>query len=425
VTGPVTSLWRNRDFLRLWTGEAISSLGDEVSGLAFSLLAVLTLHASPGDLAILTVAFGVPSTAVWLVAGMWVDRLRRRPILVVTNTLSAGLIASLPVAWAFGILSLPQLILVEVAFGCLVPFVWAGFEAFLPSIVDRRHLVRANAAITAAHSGAAIVGPGVAGLLVQWLTAPIAMVADAISFVGAALFTASIRVRETVRERSERRSALAEIREGAAVTTRDPVLRSIAAVEGLRFVSAIVWPNYVVFILEVLGLTPFAFGVIGSLGAIGFLIGSLLGPRVTRLLGLGRTMRICSMLILVSPFFMPFAPSDPWVAVPLLVAAAITGAMGDVTMTIGLGSLRQAITPEHQLGRVVSSAGFLGSVAALLGPLVGGVLGEAFGPRRAILVAAVLHVGYPIVVWLSPLRSIREVPADEEAGPQRKDAPTT
>jgi MFS family permease len=413
ATPSKSSLWRNADFAKLWAGQSVSHLGNEVTAFALPLVAALTLDAGPSELGLFFVAFSIPSIAIGLFAGVWVDRLKRRPLLIVTDLASAAIIASIPIGAAVGFLSLTQLYIVAVLFGLLEPFFWTSFSAYLPTLVERERLVEANGKLSASEAGIGILGPAVGGGLVQLLSAPFAMIADAGSFVASAICLAGVRTSETppTTQDGERRM-MSEIREGARVIRSDEIQTSIVTVELLRVVSSVVWPNYVLFAIEVLELSPVTFGVVGAVGAVGFLVGSLLGPRVTRRFGIGRTLMTGSLLMFASPFLMPFAPGggSP-LAVWLLIGAAIVGATGDVAISVTVQSFRQAITPQRLLGRVTATSYVLTGVALAIGPIVGGYLGETIGIRRTILLAACLHIAYPIVMWRSPLRSLESMPA--------------
>lgn len=410
-TPSTPSLWRNADFLKLWGSQTVSQLGNEVTAFALPLVAVLTLNAGPSQLGVFFVAFSIPSIAIGLFAGVWVDRLRRRPLLIATDLASAAIIVSIPIGAAAGFLSMTQLYVVAVLFGLLEPFFWTSFSAYVPTLVERERLVEANGKLSASEAGTAIVGPALAGGLVQLVSAPFAMIADASSFVASAILLAGVRTRESPAPPSDgERRMMSEIREGARFIRSDDIQSSIVTIELLRVVSSLVWPNYVLFAIEVLELSPAAFGVVGAVGAVGFLAGSLLGPRLTKRFGIGRMLMIGSLLILASPFLMPFAPSGSPLAVALLVGAAIVGAAGDVAISVTLQSYRQAITPQRLLGRVTATSYVLTGVALAVGPIVGGYLGETIGIRRTILLAACLHVVYPIVMWRSPLRSLQSMP---------------
>ena len=367
-------------------------------------------------MAVLFLWSSVASLGIGLFAGAWVDRLRRRSILIGADLVSAAAIASIPVAAVFGSLSFAQLFAVFAVLGLVTPFFGSGFSAYVPSLVRSEQLVDANGKLLASESGAAVVGPGVAGILVDALSAPFAMIADAVSFLVSAAFLGSVRIREPRPQAVEGgRRILHEIREGISVAFGHPILRWIIVLNSLRVVGSLVWPNYVIFALRVLRVSPLTFGLVTSLGALGFLGGSLLAPRVTRRFGIGPTLVAASFLLLASPFFMPFAPADsPWAPV-LLIAAALVGATGDIVMIVTLQSSMQAVTPRHLIGRVDATSFFVSGIGFVIGPLIGGILGEAIGIRRTLFVAACLHVLWPLFMWRSPLRSLVDVPRQDDA----------
>jgi MFS family permease len=367
-------------------------------------------------MAVLFLSSSIASLAIGLFAGAWVDRLRRRSVLIGADLVSAVAIASIPVAAAVGTLSFAQLLVVFAVLGLVTPFLWSGFSAYLPSLVRSEQLVDANGKLSASESGAGVVGPGVAGILVDVLSAPFALIADAASFLVSAAFLGSVRIREPRARAVEGRGRiLEEIRDGISLTFGHPVLRWIVVMNSLRVVGTLVWPNYVIFALRVLGLSPLTFGLVTSLGALGFLAGSLLAPRITRRFGIGPTLVGASFLLVASPFFMPFAPAaSPWAPV-LLIAAAVVGATGDIVTIVTLESYMQAVTPRRMIGRVNATSFFVSGIGFVIGPLVGGFLGEAIGIRETILVAACLHVLWPLFMWRSPLRSLRELPSLEDS----------
>jgi MFS family permease len=405
-------VWRNIDFLKVWAGESVSWLGSEVTSFTIPLIAAVSLGVRPVGMGVLFLGYSASNLAIQLFAGAWVDRVRRRSILIATDLLSAAVVASIPVAAAVGRLTFSQLFGVFFIFGLVTPFFWSGFAAYVPALVEPDQLVDANAKLLASASGAAVVGPGIAGALVEVFSAPFALIADAASFVVSALFLGWVRASEPAPERRDtRRPILTEIRDGIGVTFGHPILRSITMISLIRIVGTLIWPNYVIFALRVLGLSPLTFGVVSSVGAVGFLAGSLFAPRLTRRFGIGSILFGASLFLVVSPFFMPFAPAGSLWAPILLTAAALVGATGDSVILVTLQSYVQAVTPRRVIGRVTATSSFIRGVGFLIGPLVGGVLGQTIGVRQTILVSACLHLLWPVFVWRSPLRLMRDIPA--------------
>jgi MFS family permease len=410
-------LWRDRNFRRFWAGEAISFMGSEVTGIALPLVAVITLHAAPEQTGLLYAALMAPGVATGLFAGAWVDRLPRRPLLIAADLTAAALVVWIPIADALGLLSIEQLYALAVLFGVVGSIWWSAYTAFLPSLVRRDELVDANSKLTATWSVSAIVGPGLGGLLVELVTAPVAMLVDAVSYVASALFLTGLQVEESgVRPKAERPGLAAEIAEGLHVIVSDPIQRSIT---GIHMILALFQPLiaslYVIFVIRHLHVSPALFGVITAVGAVGFLIGSLSAPRLSRRFGLGRTALGAAVLLGVSPLFLPLArPGHPLEAPVFLILAAIVGATGDLILEVNLGSLRQAVSPDRLLGRIGASQRFFVLLIRVPAAVMGGYLGAHLGLRPTIAIGAAGHA--LIFVWLvlSPLRSLGEIPAPVE-----------
>jgi MFS family permease len=406
-------LWRERNFRRFWAAEAISFMGSEVTDIAFPLVAVITLHAAPEQTGLLYAAFMAPGVVTGLFVGVWVDRLRRRPLIIAADLTAAALVLWVPIASALGVLSIEQLYVLGILFG-VVGSIWgSAYTAFLPSLVRRDELVDANSKLTATWSLSAIVGPGVGGLLVELVTAPVAMLVDAASYVASAGLLTGLPVQESsLPPKAERPGLAAEIAEGLHVIVSNPIQRSIT---GIHMILALFQPLiasiYVIFVVRHLHVSPFLFGVITALGAVGFLIGSVSAPRLSRRFGLGRTALAAAVLLGLSPLFLPFArPQHPLAAPVFLIAAAIIGATGDLILEVNLGSLRQAVSPDRLLGRIGASERFFVLLIRIPAAVLGGYLGAHLGLRATIAIGAAGH-GL-IFVWLalSPLRSLREVP---------------
>jgi MFS family permease len=411
---PETSLWRRADFVKLFGGETVSSLGGQVTNFALPLVAVVTLGATPGQMGLYFAAFSLSSVAVELFAGAWVDRLRRRRVLLAVNLVAALLVGSIPVAAVLGVLGLGQLYVVALLFGVVEPIFGHAFDAYLPGLVGRDRLVEANTRLEASWSLTSVVGPGVAGALVALLTAPTAMAVDAASFLFAAACVAWIRYREPpVDPDPAGPNIWREIGEGLRVTLGDPLLRTIGGIDViLGLFQSIILTIYAIFLVRELGFGPAALGLLAAVGALGFVVGASVAGRLRRRHGYGPTAVGASALLAISPFFLPFAPRTPAAAAAFVAAAAITGATGDSIRYIVLGSLRQAITPDRLLGRVGASSSFAAGLTRLAGALLGGALATAIGLRPTLLVGAAGHLLIFAWVFWSPLRTLREAPGE-------------
>jgi MFS family permease len=424
-----SSILRDRNFLRLWTGETVSILGTTISEFAVAIVAVVTLQATPAQIGLMRALGEAPAIVIGLFVGVWVDRVRRRRLLVTLDLLAASAVASVPVAYLLGVLSLGQLFVLAAVFGVLGTFWGPAWGAFLPTVVERDRIVDANSKLTLAMSATGIVGPGLAGFLVQVLTAPIAMVVDAASFLVSAVCVGGVRTRETQPTDGDTDPAPVgrRIREGVRVAFLDPMQRAISTpLLMLEFVNALSFAVYAIFVLEVVRLPPAALGAVFAIASVGFLAGSAAAPWLERRMRAGRAAILGLGLVAASPFTMVLARAEHPLALNLLFLGlpGIVGGFGGIVQWVMLSSIRQAITPDRLLGRVYASVGVAWGVMTILGSLAGGFLGEAerLGPRGTILVAA---VGYTIPFFWTLFGPIRDAtttagdgPAPVGAGPE-------
>ena len=293
---PSGGLWRHRDFLNLWTAETVSQLGSQISQIGLPLVAIIVLEASAFEVALLGVIEFAPFILISLPAGVWVDRLRRKPILVTADLGRALLLASIPVAYWLDALTIWQLYVVGFVVGVLTVFFDVSYQAYLPSLVSRQQLIDGNSKLEISRSGAQLAGPGLGGALVQVLTAPVAVLVDAISFLASAIFLVRIRKQEQAPTRAERQAGpgmKTELKEGLAWVLGNRYLRWIAASTAtFNFFSNMLFAVFLVFAVRVLELRPGVIGLIFAVGSIGYLVGALLANRVSRRFGVGPTIII-------------------------------------------------------------------------------------------------------------------------------------
>jgi MFS family permease len=403
-------LWRNNDFLKLWLGQTISLAGSMIGGFALPLVAVLTLEATPLQLGLLRTFDVVPAILVGLFAGVWVDRLRRRPIMVWVDIGRAIVLLSIPVAALLGQLRMEQLYAVAVAVGVLTLLFDVAYRSYLPTLVSREALVEGNARISASNSVVEVAGFGVAGVLVQWLSAPIAILVDAASFLLSALSLRLIRHDEPPPSPPEaRESALAEVREGVRVIARAPVLRALALAEGSHQLFVHMWvAMLLLFLTRELAFEPILFGPLFAIGGVSSLAGAFLAGPLTRRFGLGRTLVAGWTIGTASMLLVPLAGGSLALAAAFVGAAQAFDAAGTVT-EINKDTLVQGTVPDRLLGRVNAGMQMTRWGAMLGGSLVGGVLGQTIGVRETMFVGAIGAL--PSVLWLlsSPIPRIRTV----------------
>ena len=403
-------LWRNVDFLRLWIGQTISELGSHITRDGLPLLAVLTLGATPAQMGLLSAVSGAPVLLFGLVAGVWVDRLRRRPILIAADVGRALLLASIPAAAFLGVLGIGQIYVVAALVGALAVFFGVAYRSYLPSLVEREHIVEGNSKLALSESVSEIAGSGLAGVLVQILTAPVAILLDALSFVASVLSIALIRKPEPPPAPPEtRRPIMRELTEGLRTVGRNPVLRALAGgAATLSFFGNFFAALYGLYAIRTLGMGPAMLGVTIAVGGVGSLLGALLAEPAVRRLGLGRTMIGALFLGSCASMLVPLARGSLPVAVAMMMAAQLFGDCLRTIYFVNETSLRQTITPDRLLGRMNATVDFLAEGAGPLGALAGGFLGGIIGLRPTLALAALN--GAFAALWLlgSPIRRLSD-----------------
>jgi MFS family permease len=402
--------WHHPDFLRFWAGQTVSMVGSRVTVLALPLTAILTLHASPLQIGLLGALGSAASFLFGLVAGVWVDRVRRRPIMTVANLGRAALLFSIPVAAWRGVLHLPQLYIVSFLAASLAVFFNVAQTAYLPSIVPREHLVEANSGLRMSSSAAQIVGPGVGGMLVQLLTPPVAIAADALSFIVSAISLLTIRTAERLPRRTGEANIRRELAEGIRVIVNNPFLRSLAGASAtFNLFDSMLFAVYVLYLSRSLHLTAATIGLVFGLAGIGGLLGALLVPPLTSRLGVGRAILWGVVLATSGELLIAAAAGPAAVAVLVLLVAEGAVELGATLYAINVASLQQAITPDGLRGRVSAGNDLATFGLEPVGAVLGGLCGEALGLRATVIVAG---VGTLLsVLWLvrSPVRGLRDV----------------
>ena len=413
-------LWRNQAFVRLWAAASISIFGSLITRIALPLVAILTLGAGPIEVAVLR---GVDLGAMFLVglvAGAWVDRLRRRPVLIWADLGRAVLLGSIPVAFVLGGLGFPQLLIVAGSAAILTVFFDTADNAYLPSIVERERLVEANGALSASGSVAEVAGFGLSGILVAALSGPITILIDAVTYVVSAILLLSIRSREAPPPNPEdREPVLDEVRSGLRRVRHDPVLLALAEAQ---MVTAAVWGVYgtiwFLFFIEELRLGVATIGVVAAVGGVASFIGAVMAQRSTRRFGVG-TVAIWAMLVTaLGNILVPLAPAGwPLVALACLVAAQLIADSAQTMFDIVDISVRQSRVADRELGRVGATVSVM-SVAVQLAATIGaGVLAEVIGLRPTIMIAALGALAGPVILYRSPVRLLRDLPTMDSREP--------
>jgi MFS family permease len=404
--------------MKLWGAETVSQLGTQVTLLALPLTAVLVLHATPFEVGLLGTAEFLPFLLVGLPAGVWVDRMRRRPILIAGDLGRAVALGTIPLAYSLGMLHIIQLYVVAFISGICTVFFDVAYQSYLPSLVDRDQLVDGNAKLEISRSGAQLAGPGLAGALIQLVKAPVAILVDAISYLGSAAFVFTIRSEEPAPPKhgpdgEPHPSMKKQIGEGLRYVFGHPLLRPITFCTATsNLFGPMALAILILFAVRVLHLTPGAIGVIFAIGNVGFLTGAVVSDRLAKRIGIGPTIVASAALFSVSGLVLPLAqPSTAWV---VIIATMLLQGFGAVVYNINQVSLRQAITPERMQGRMNATVRFVIWGAIPIGSFIGGVLGGVIGLRATLWVAGIGGVFAFLPPLLSPVRSLKQIPAAPE-----------
>lgn len=416
------SLWHNRAFTRLWVAHVTSGAGTAITGVALGLTAVLLLNATPSQMGLLTAAGSLPNLLFGLVAGVWVDRVRRRPILVWADVGRALILASVPAAAWLGQLSLPHLYVVTFAVAALTVFFQIAAISVLPTLVDKSKLVEANSRLSTSDALIAVIGPAAAGGLVQLVGAARAILIDAISYIlsAAALWRLPERDPEPAATEggedsgagppatgTESQTIRQEVAEGIYELLRTPLLRTLTITSSLGMLAGSVTAAVqMLFLVDQLELSPATIGIVLACGGVGSLTGAMISARAARFLNVGSAL-IWGKLVWIAGSVLLAAADLTGEAVLATATALALNGLGSTLYFVNQLSLRQTITEVRLLGRVTAARRFVLFGVATLGAFIGGALGETIGLRATLLVGAVALAVELALILLSPVRRAR------------------
>jgi MFS family permease len=412
---PTGGLWRHSDFLKLWAGETISQFGSMIDDIAFPLVAILVLDASAFEVAVLATVLFLPFILFTLPAGVWVDRLPRRPILIVGDFGRAALYATVPIAYVADVLTLWHLYVVGFLVGVFQVFFDVAYMSYLPALVDRDRISEGNSKFEISRSAAQISGPGLGGILVQALTAPFAVLVDALTFLASGLFILRIRKEEPkpeviVHEDGNKPSMWHELKEGLRFVLGNPNLRAQAGCTATsNMFGSVGFAILLVYLVRDLGLSPGLIGLVFSVGAVGSLVAAFTSTRISRRFGIGPTTIVVAALVGPAMLLAAVAPKGN-AAIPYLVCAQLVFGFTVVVYNIVQVSYRQAICPPRLQGRMNSVMRFMVWGTIPIGTLLGGVLGSTIGLRETIVVGAIGSSAAVLWIVFSPQRRLRELP---------------
>lgn len=408
------ALWRHADFLRLWAAQAISTFGARIAREGLPYAAVLTVQASPMQLGVLAAVALAPGLIVGTFAGSLVDRSRKRGLMIASDLLRALMLITVPLAAWFHVLAMSQLLVVAFLVGIASVVFDIADHAFLPSLIPKPALTEGNAKLGTTEAVAEIAGPAITGLLVQLLTAPLALALNAATYLGSALFLFAIRHRETLTEKVDRFSWRGDAASGIRALVADPVVRPLSLLAIVSpFFGMFFGALYVVYALRTLQFSPSLLGVTIAVGGVGSLIGAAIARPMEARFGPGPAIVLATLGSAASVFLIPFASGPMALRAGMMMGAQLVGDTLGTAIIIIAVSLRQTIVPRHLLGR---SAGVLRAGAAasgILGSLAAGALATALGARSTLLVAAIGYGVTPLIAILSPLTGVKALPQAE------------
>lgn len=407
-----SGLWRNPDFVKLWLGQAASQVGGVIRMLALPLTAIITLDASPFEVGLLMAVSGLPALVIGPVAGAYVDRHRRRSILIASDWLRALVIAAVPVAYFADSLQMWMLYLAAVAMGTLSLLFEVSYRSYLPSLVDRSELVEGNSKLEISRSAAEIAGPGIGGAIVQIAGAPVALLADAASFAVSAITLHTIKKEEAEPARAEGSDGLfKEARNGLGYVWNHSLLRPLVlAAAVLGFFNAMIEAVFLLYMTDRLDLSPGLIGGIFVVGGVGLALGAMTANRIAAMAGIGVTISAAMAVFAVSDLALPLAGGP----LPAVVAVLVIGMFGfsfalplyRVTQV----SLSQAVTEAKLHGRMnaVFQLALVGTVP--VGALLGGLSGELIGLRETLFLGVGGEAVAALLLLISPIRLVKTLP---------------
>jgi MFS family permease len=407
-------LLRQPEFMKLWAAQSISQLGDQITLLALPLVAVLTLHASAAQMGFLVAAELMPHLLFSLFAGVWIERVhRRRRLMIVADLGRAVLLGSIPLAAALDMLTFPQLYGVAFCVGTFAVMFDISWSTLFITVVPRRDVVDANSKLSLSRSLSFVLGPSIAGFLVQLLTAPATLLLDAFSYLGSALFLRRIRSQEPPIEEDGRESVLRSLRTGFSFVLRDEYIRpELLCVATINLFNFVFHAIFVLYATRELGVSPGLLGLVLGAGAVGGIVGALVAVRLERLVGLGAAFTIGSILFPLPLVLIPLASGSETTIVIMLGVAEFFCSVGVMILDVNAGSLMLFRTPDRLRSRMSGTFRFVNMGIRPIGALIGGGLGTAIGLHTTLWIGVLGALAGVIFLVFSPIPRLREAPAE-------------
>ena len=397
----MSSLWTDRRFSTYWAGQTVSQFGDRISELALPLIAVATLQASPTEVGLLTAAIWTPSL-IALFIGAWVDhQARKRRLLIAADLLRFAVLLSLPIAHVLGVVSLGQLYLVALLTGIGQVLYQTSYANFFVALVRKDQYVEANSMLSGSRSASYIAGPAVGGFLIQALTAPVAVLVDALSFLVSAAMIGRVKTEERPVDTTGALSLTSRAREGMRFVLKHPYLRaSLGCATTINFFNFVVNALVILYASRHLHLSAGVIGLAFGIGATGSLVGALVAGRLARAIGVGWTVAMGSIVFSLPYALIPLAAGSTVTKAGVLALVEFLAGLGIMCFDINLNALQTAVTPDAMRSRVVGAFTTINYGIRPLGAVVGGVCGQFFGIGPTMIVAAI--GGALAFLWLLP-----------------------
>ncbi|MBT2393901.1 MFS transporter [Streptomyces sp. ISL-1] len=401
---------RQRDFRLLWFGETARTLGNSVTAVALPLIAVVVLDADATAVGLLSAAVWLPWLVVGLPAGAWMDRVRRRPVMLACNVVSAVLYASVPVLAWLDALTFTHLLVVALAGGTTAVFFNTANHVYLPTVLAERDLLEGNSKLRASEAGTSVAGPGLAGVVAHVFGAVAGLLVDALTFLVSAVCLSSIHAQETPPKDDDRGGSLhRQIAEGLRFVLKDRYLRPMVIYGAVVNLALMGYQAVqVVFLVRTVGISSGAVGLVLTAGSLGGIVGAMLAASIGRRFGTARGMLV--MQLLTGPWALLMPLTSDGAGLLFFAAGAFVIGVGIVSCNVVLGSFRQMYCPPQLLGRVVATTMMLNHSTIPIGSLLGGFLGDALSPRAAMWITTGLLAPCWLILALGPMRAQRDLP---------------
>lgn len=405
------SVWRQQGFVPFWIGETLSQLGAQFAIIAMPIVAVTFLHATEAQMGYLNAAETAAFLLVGLPAGAWLDRVRKRDVMIAADVVRALAVAAVPLLWLTGSLEIWHLYIIGGVVGFATVFFDVGYQSFVPVLVADEHVGSANGALEASAQTMRLGGPAAAGALLAIISAPLLLVANAIGFVASAVALAFVRDHEVVRPKHERQRLVTEIAEGLRFVASTDLLRRLVAVVALSNLSStFVFTLMPILILRILAMPEWIYGLLMSTSAVGGIIGALVARPLATRFGEGQVLAVSSAVFAPTMALAPLAGVLPAIALPLLLVQGLLLGLSILVFNVVQVTARQRLCPRPLLGRMNASIRFVIWGVMPIAALLSGWLGATFGTETTLWIGVVVGGGSALPLLLSGYRSMRQLP---------------